>query len=318
MTGAGTTDIAWTQEDAFGSIPGDPTYVYPGRNVQVTEIDLDNALQRSRLPDQIQSEESIAQLVEGAFAIEYELTLPWHHEFALGAEPTEADGTHTWEVTPGQIPTQRYYVGINTFDGTAERELKGVVTTQLQYQLSVGETVRATQTCIYADEQKNTSITPGTIEGGDESAYVFHGGDLVVDSDTLKKIQQATLEIPNGAHLHRGWEGRKAVDAAIGAVDPTLTVTKIVDAETSSLLTLAYGNATAPTDNSDVDGADATLTFERGADEITFDLGNEVTPNTYGWENIPPTDEEDVQESIQFHVPAIDEVTADVAAAYPF
>ncbi|WP_137288831.1 phage tail tube protein [Natronorubrum halophilum] len=317
MTGAGTTSVAWTREPGFLDSPSDPTYVHAGRNVSVNDLELNNALERSRLADDNEAVESIAQNLEGALALEYDLAHPWVLTDAFVSDPTGGDpDPYEWTMGRGQMPTSRWYIGVDTFSNTVERVPKAAITTQLQLQVSLNSPVRVTQTLVYADEEKNTSMTPGTIVGGDESPYVYHGGSFSVDGTTQKKMQSGTVDITNGGSLDQGWN-RKAVDAVAGDADYSMNATKIATEETSDNVTLAYGNSNAPVTSSGIDGVSGDLTLARGdGDEIALALQG-VRPNTYGWDNIPPSGDERVQEGIEFY---IDRVTAsaDVSMADPF
>jgi len=73
MTGAGTTSVCWTREPGFLESPVDPTYVHAGRNVSVNDIELSNALERSRLPDDNEAVESIAAVADGGTATDWSL-----------------------------------------------------------------------------------------------------------------------------------------------------------------------------------------------------------------------------------------------------
>ncbi|WP_254766504.1 phage tail tube protein [Salinilacihabitans rarus] len=317
MTSAGTTSVAWTREDSFLTAPSTPTYVYPGRNVSVEDVSLQNALQRSRLPDDNEAVEAIAQTLEGALSVQYDLVHPWALTDVFGQDGVD-DGTGVleWAMGAGQMATSRWYLGVDIAGSVAERELQGAATTQFQIQVSQGQPVRVTQTLVYADEALNTALTPGSIVGGDESPYVFHGGDLQVDATTQKKMQQGTLEIANGAGLDRGWD-RTAVDAQLGDAEYTLNASKIATAETPTNVALAYGStgATAPQDS--IDAVTGSLDLTRGdGDSITFPLTG-VRPNSYGWDNIPPSGDERVQEAIEMYVDVV-EAAADVSMADPF
>lgn len=317
MTGAGTTQVAWTREPDYGDSPTDPTYVYPGRNVQVTDISLQNALERSRLPDDNEAAEAIAQRFSGALSLEYDLTHPWMLTDVFVSESEEdVDGVHSWSMGRGQMPSSRWYIGVDVGSAEAERELKGAVTPQLQLQITEGQNVRVTQTLVYGDEEKHSSLTPGDVVGGDESPYVYHGADLTIDASTYKKLQQGTLEITNNGALDYGWE-RKAIDAVAGNADYSLSVSKIVTDTVSDNVALAYGNNTAPVSTAGIDGVNGDLPITRGdGDQIAFSLEG-IRPDTYGWDNIPPTGEDRVQEAIQMFVDRVT-ASADVTMSDPF
>lgn len=318
MTGAGTTSVAWTREPSFASDPTTPTYVYPGRNVQVSDLTIERALERSRLPDDNEAIESIATSLEGALSLEYDLCHPWALTDAFVSDHTDedADGVLEWSMGRGQMPTSRWYIGVDVGSSVCERELKGAATTQLQIQISQNSPVRVTQTIVYADEAENASLSPGDIVGGDQSPYVFHGADLTIDASTKKKLQSGTLNITNGGSLDRGWS-QTAVDAVAGDADYSLSVSKIADESISENVSLVYGSSGATSPDDSVAGVSGEIPITRGdGDQITFPLTG-VRPNSLSWDNIPPEGESRVQESFEFFVDAV-EATADVTMADPF
>lgn len=318
MPGSGTTSVAWTREPSFAGDPSSPTYVYPGRNVSVSDLTLERALERSRLPDDNEAVESIATALDGALAVEYDLCYPWAltDAFVSGHTDSDSDGVLEWSMGRGQMPTSRWYIGVDVGASVCERELKGAATTQIQIQISQGSPVRVTQTIVYADEAENTSLTPGSIVGGDESPYVFHGADLTIDSSTKKKLQSGTLEIANGGSLDTGWN-QTAVDAVAGDADYSLSVSKIADDSISDNVSLVYGSSGATSPDDSVSGVSGEIPITRDdGDKITFPLTG-VRPNSLSWDNIPPSDEERVQESFEFYVDVV-EATADVSMADPF
>ncbi|MFC6765436.1 phage tail tube protein [Natrinema soli] len=318
MTGAGTTSVCWTREPSFLTAPSTPTYVHAGRNASVNEIELSNALERSRLPDDNEAVESIAQNLEGALALEYDLVHPWMLTDAFVSNHTDddSDGVLEWSMGRGQMPTSRWFIGVDIGSNTVERVPKAAITTQLQLQVSLNSNARVTQTLVYADETKNTTMTPGTIVGGDQSPYVYHGGSFTVDGTTQKKMQSGSIDITNGGSLDQGWN-RKAVDAVAGDADYTVNATKIATEETSSNVTLAYGNSNAPATSSGIDGVPGKLQLTRGdGDQITLSMEG-VTTNTYGWDNVPPSGDERVQEGIELY-PTRVTASADVSMADPF
>lgn len=316
MTGAGTTTVAWTREPNFAEDPTDPTYVYPGRNVNVTDLSLERALQRSRLPDDNEAIESIATALDGALTVEYDLCHPWALTDAFVSDYTDTDGTLEWSMGRGQMPTSRWYIGVDAGSSVCERELKGAATVQYQVQISQQSPVRVTQTIVYADELTNTSLTPGDIVGGDESPYVFHGADLVIDASTKKKLQSGTLDITNNGSLDTGWN-QVAVDAVAGDADYTLNVNKIATESISDNVSLVYGSTSATSPEDDIEHVDGDIEIVRGdGDTITFPLSG-IGHNSLSWDNIPPSGDERVQEGIELYVNRV-EATGNVSMADPF
>ncbi|MFC7044298.1 hypothetical protein ACFQH6_01775 [Halobacteriaceae archaeon GCM10025711] len=199
------------------------------------------------------------------------------------------------------MQSSRWYLGLDYLDGVAERELMGVVFPQLRVQYQEGQPVRMDVVGFYGDEQKNTSLTPGSLVGKDDDPMVFHGATLSIPSATaVAKLQSGTLNIQTGAHAQRG-AGRHPVDAVLGGVNTTLDVTDIIT--DTSKLELAYGAADAPATT--VSGAaDASFKFTTpGTSSLDFQLSG-VTPNEYSWNDFTNPDT-DVTEQFTNHVTSV-------------
>jgi hypothetical protein len=303
VSGANAT-VAYLHEpegDYTGS-PSDTDYKVPGIDCTIDEVSIDNALDRLRTPGDPEAADTIATSFEGAFTISFTLGNPWWLNHVFGAPPT-GTGPYTWEFESGTVQSARFYVGVDFINGTAERVLKGVVFGGLQLQCEVGNTVQAQLTGFYADEQRNSSITPGSTPSEGDDPLVYHGATIEVpNSTTLQKIQDFTLDIQTGARPAQGLD-RKPVEAVMGAIEHELTVNKVVTS--TDQLNPAYGNTTAPATT--VDGAaNATIEFQGAASSGTrqeYQLTH-VTPNDYNWQNIG-NPEEDISEAITYYVDSI-------------
>lgn len=315
MTGGGAADLAWLHEPV-GNYAGDPTdtdYKVTGKDQQLEDLSIDNALQRLRnfSPE---AKETIATTFEGAISVTGVVTqdTAWLLNHVFGTEPAQSGNgpyTYTWDITAGRVQSARFYAGLDYLDGFAERVLHGTVFPQIDFECAIGEGVQYTATGFFGDETRNTDATPGTAPSTTSDVFVFHGGDLAVDGSSLKKMQSATLSIQTGARPQRGWS-RTPVDAVIGAVNHTLTPTKIV--ESVDLLDLTLGDSTGPSD--DVAPADGSLEFSNGTETLTFPL-TRATPNTHSWDSIGNPDE-DVTESPELYVDEVDaELETDTAEA---
>lgn len=287
--------------------PSDTTYKYPGKNVTFDDITIENALTRIRLPETNEAYESVVGNFEGAFGASWVITNPWFLNHVFGQPPTSggesaAPYSYTWEMVFGQMQSSRWYVGIDYFDGTAERELKGVVFGSMEVNLTVGDPVRVSCTGFYGDEAKNTSLTPGSsISGKDDPPIIFHDGSIQIDSTAVDKVQEATLEVSNGARPERTLE-RKPIDAVTGNVEHTFTPVDILS--DTNQLTLAYGNASAPVTDRLNGAGTGVLDFQAPGDSaLTFNLSG-LKPNTYGWDN-PINKEESLTEETEYFVNSV-------------
>lgn len=287
MSGAAT--VAYADEDSYlGSVVTDPTYYQPGKDVTVQDLELSNALQRVRDPSAAEAALSVATRLEGAVAVAFTMTnVEWH-------TLVTNDGSDS-SLTPGQMPSTRWFVGVDYASGTVERELKGVVPLEWSLEYTEGGLITVTLTMAYGDESKNTSITPGTVsKGGDP--FVFHGAALDIDGVAQTKMSSATLSMSNISRLQRGAQ-RKPVDAVVAAPEASLNAqTAFTEADQ---LEVAYGNASAPA-TGDISSVSGSLTVDNGTTTATYNLSN-VKPDTYSWADVVNKDA-DFAESIAYHV----------------
>lgn len=308
----GTRQLAYQIEPAndYAGSPSGSDYLVPFKNPTIEDIELSNALQRMRLPDDPQAVESVAMRFEGAFGVSGVLTEPWWLTSHFGTAPgaggeTSAPYTYTWDYTDHTIRSSRWYVGVQSTTGEIERELKGVVLGQVEFSISEGEPVNVTLTGFYGDESGNGSLSPGTLVGADADPMLFHGGSISVPaSSEVAMPQSATLSLNSSARAMREWE-RKPVDAAIGNVETTLSLSNIIRG--TDTRSLAYGNSSAPVTSSGVSGAaDGTLQFTgAGSEALTLNL-TRVKHNTYNWSQVLDRNSDTLEDSEFF----VDKVSA--------
>lgn len=312
----GKREVVFAQEkDGYLSSPsGD--LIYPGTDVEVSELSLNNALTRMRLPDDNQTYRSLAQNFEGALSVSFTPTNPWWLTNVFGNPPTaggesSAPYSYTWTPAFGPVQSSRWYTGVDLAANTIERELKGVVFPQMSVSYSQGQPVTVDLTGLVGDEQQNSSFEQdgSTVVGGSGNELMFHGFSLTIPSggDEVKRVQEATLNISMGTRFQRGPQ-RKPVDAVSGAVTTDLTFQKIIEDATSQV-TLAYGNSTAPA-TGDVDGA-ATGKMDlttAGDHAQKWDL-TQITPDEYAWTDLVNYDA-DVLEDLTCYVDQVS-VTAE-------
>lgn len=291
MVGTGAGDLAWLHEpvDNYAGSPTDTDYKVTGKDQTLDDLSIENALQRLRnLSAEVK--ETIETTFEGAISVSGIVTedTAWLLNHVMGQPPSQSGSgpyTYTFEPVSGgdRAQSARFYVGLNYLDGYAERELKGVCFPQVEFDNTIGEPTTFTATGFFADEELGTSATPGSAPSTTSDPFIFHGGNLDVDSSTQTKMQSATLSIQTGIRGLRGWE-RKFSDAVMGAEEHTLSPSKIVTS--TDLLTDAYGNSSAPTTSpNSIASVPSTLVLGNGSETLTFDMPR-VTPNSHSWENI--------------------------------
>lgn len=309
MTGAGAATVAFAKESEFlGSLEdadsdGTPEYYLPGRNLTVQNASLQNQLQRMREPHTAEAVDSLAGALDGAFAVEYAMSADTHEHVRDLVFNDNGGG-----FTTGHAQTSRWYLGAEyiestTATATAERVLKGVL--PLRYAITYNResnTVRETLTLGYADEEPNTSITPGSITGPtDDNDVPFHGVTLDIDGVTLKKLQSATLTFDGPlARFHTG-PSRTPIDAVAGAPQSSLETEAIFGEQGTSHLELAYGSSGATGPEDQLSNVAGSLAFDvAGSTVATYTLPK-LKPDTYDWSDLVSGDT-DLTEPVNWHV----------------
>jgi hypothetical protein len=293
VTGGGAGDLAWLHEpvDNYAGTPTDTDYKAVGIDAQLDDLTIENALQRLR-NFSTEAKQSIETTFEGAISVTGTVTEDtcWLLNHVFGSPPSESgDGPYqyTWDVTTQRAQSARFYVGLDYINGFAERALKGVCFPQIELTINRGETITFSATGFFADEELATGATPGSEPSTTSDPFVFHGGNLSLDSTDQKKMESASLTIQTGIRPQRGWE-RKPTDAVLGAEEHTLSATKIVDS--TDLLTTTYGNSTAPTTSvNSVSSVPGELVAGNGSETLTIDMPR-VTPDSHSWDEIGNAD----------------------------
>lgn len=295
MTTGGNVDVAFVHEPVgdYAGSPSDSQYKTPGRNGEVNTQEFDNDLTRQRNWGN-QTEETLAGVFDGTVDLAFDLVDPWYLNHVFGGPPTaggesSAPYTYTWNFVTGEMQSSRWFLGADLINGFAERQLEGVVFTQMEVEITIGEPVRVTLSGFYATESRNTSFTPGTQPKVDGTPLIFHGGSLEIPtSNEVVRPQVGTLTIPNGARPQREW-AREPVAAVIGNPEPTLNLeSAVVDTD---LLDLGLGGSDGPTTR--VDGAaDGKLAFQSpGANALRFSMEG-ITHSSYSWNSIGNAEED--------------------------
>jgi len=193
VTGGGAGDLAWLHEpvDNYAGTPTDTDYKAVGIDAQLDDLTIENALQRLR-NFSTEAKQSIETTFEGAISVTGTVTEDtcWLLNHVFGSPPSESgDGPYqyTWDVTTQRAQSARFYVGLDYINGFAERALKGVCFPQIELTINRGETITFSATGFFADEELATSATPGSEPSTTSDPFVFHGGNLSLDSTDQKK-----------------------------------------------------------------------------------------------------------------------------------
>lgn len=296
MTGAGAATVAFALEtDYLGAletdVDGNVKYWQPGKDIEVTELSLQNQLQRISDPGDPEALAHIAGNLEGALGVTFTLAGDDWHQTVFN------DGTATGFVD-GRMAYSRWFFGVDYLDGTAERAAKGAVVSDASVQYQQGQVSSVTLTLLYGDEENNTSITPSGIQSAGESdIYNFSGANLDVDAVTQARLETAELSMALNPQFHRGPQ-RTPLDATLGNVETTLSTDAVYTGPSQQ--EIAYGGAQPA---SSIDAVNATLSFEnRVPNTITYNLSG-AKPDTYAWQNL--VGEENLTEPITYNVDSV-------------
>lgn len=299
MTGGGAASLSFVKADGFLSIPGTPTHYLPGRNPTVQDLSLDNQLQRLRTPDNAEAVDSLAGNLDGAFAVNFAMS----HDVQSDVHDVVFNDAGAG-FTPGQAALSRWYVGTDYLasgsTATVERELRGCIPLEWSVSYQQGtNTIQQQLRMGYADEQKNTSITPSTITGPTDGNDVpFHGADLSVDAATVNKLQSATLSISNISRFQRG-ASRTALDAVLAAPQVSLEAAAIYGGD--EYLELAYGSSGSTSTQDSISNVTGSLTFEVAGNTAADYTLSKVKPNSYEWSDLIDA-ETDLTDPTTYHV----------------
>jgi len=286
MTGAGTADLAFAKESTFlGSLSGAPDYYKFGRDPTLDEASLDNVLQRMREPDAVWDVESVKDNFEGAVTVSAVINaavLPDVEDLVFN----DTDGSGNKIISAGRPQTGRIFAGVNYLDGTAERVLRGTIPESFSIQYQQDGKGRFSLSMLYADEEKNTSITPSSPTGPADGGHVAATDmDFLIGGTSISKLQSATLSIASIARFQRDGDPTPA-DVVVASPTATLETTGIYSGD--SRLERALGSSGA-TD----------------AEDYSF---SRAKPATYDWQDLVAGDA-DLTEVVTWNVSGTDAVS---------
>lgn len=295
MPGAGSATVAWAPETSYlGGTASTPTYRVPGANVQVQTAELNRNLLAILAPGDVETQEWLAQQLEGQLAVSFILKNDEFHRLVFN------DGNTGF--TSGLANSAEWYLGVDYIGGTTERQLKGwaPASASIQYSGST-EAVRVTMSGPYGDEVKNTSITPGTIsDAGDE--VPGHGASLSVDGSALDdRLQSATISFEGISRLQRG-ANQKPIEAVAGNVTESVSIESIYDG--GEQYERVLGSAGASSIEADVAEVPGSVDFSAGGTTIASYDFSSVAPTTYSWNDLVNNDA-DLTESVEYNATGV-------------
>lgn len=300
MTGSGSATVAVAPEDSYGTLPADPAWYQPGMDVTVGDLSVDQALERSRQPDDPTPAGSRPGNWEGAMSVSFSLTDASWHDLVF------ADGGTALPNSPMRAPSATWYIAVEMPDGTVQsRTPTGAIVQEATVSYEQGSNITAELTILYGDEPDDvTAPVDGDItKPSDEDVYSWHGATFQVDGLNQPLMQSTTLSLSGLARFRRG-QGRHPYDAVVDAIEPSFS-TDATFTERDQL-TLAVDD-TAGT-SGPVGKVPATFALENGqGDTIEYSL-SDCQPTSYSWSDLVAPDA-DLGEPIDYHVSDVEATT---------
>jgi hypothetical protein len=288
MTGAGSGSVAWASETSYnGGTAADPTFYGLGTNVQTQTAELTRNLLRIYAPGDVEAQNTLAQNLSGQLGLQFILKNDEFHRLIFN------DGFTSF--TSGLANSAEVYLGCDYASGTTERQFRGWAPASATIAFNgATETVQVTLSGGFATEEKNTSLTPGTVQRAGDEVPGF-GTTLSIDgTDVGERLQSATLSFEQISRLQTG-ASQTPIEAVAGNVQESIEMAAIYDGP--ELYERALGSTGASTIEDDVDEVSGSLSFDANGSTVADYSFTSVAPDVYGWEGVLDN-EADTQESI--------------------
>jgi len=299
--GRGAATVAWAAETDYNAgTAGTPTYRLPGTNAQVQDLSLARQAETIRVPDDVEPVDFVTNQFDNAVGIQFVMTDDEFHDLVFNDSSTGFQA--------GAANSAEWYFGADLTSGdTVERQVQGWVpgSCDINYNGST-DLVTVTLSGPYAEEDRNTSITPGTIASNSGDEVPGHGAELKINSTRVAKLTSATLSFSGLSALIPDSNTPKPVDAVAGTIEESVSLSAIYDG--SDLYEFALGSSGTSTTEDLADSTTATVTFDRGGTIANYSFGT-VKPVDYAWEDLVQA-EPALGESVEF-------VATDVTASSP-
>jgi len=299
MTGAGSATVAYTVENSYGDGPAtEPTWYQPGIDVTVGDLTVEQALERSRQPNDPTPSGSRPGNWEGAMSVSFSLTDDNFHDLVF------ADGGTALPNSPMRAPSSTWYYAIEMPDGTTEsRTPTGAIVQDASISYEQGSDISVELTILYGDEPDDIAA-PGTIEQpSDEDVFTWHGATFEVAGLNQPLMQSTTLSLSGLARFRRG-QGRHPYDAVVDAIEPSFST----DATFTERDQLALAVDDTAGEGGPVGKVPATFGLENGqGDTIEYTL-EDCQPTSYSWSDLVAPDA-DLGEPIDYHVADVSATT---------
>lgn len=285
--------MAFAVEDSFRTLPGTPVWRQPGENIEVGDLSFENQMQRKRQPDSPTPDGSREGNWVGSFDISFEMTDTNFYELIF------PDGSQLGR-TGQPAPTATWYVSSDVDGVDQDRFLEGAGVQSVTINYNQGEAVTVDLTIRYTYEPDPAGMTiPSSISQPTKDDIVNFGGfDLTLNGATVQELQSVSIEISNMI-ITRSGATRYLTGMDIGAYEPSLSVTGILNDD--SFRSFAYGSSSAAEPLSEVDSTTATATFDQPAGTLSTWTLSGVQVNTQAWQDLVSADTQTMTDA-QAHV----------------
>jgi hypothetical protein len=305
MTSAGSATVAYALEDSYGGPlvdsdgDGTPEWYQPGVDITVSDLSVEQALERSRQPDDPTPAGSREGNWEGGLGVSFTLTDANWHDLVF------ADGGTALPHTAMRAPSATWYLAVDMPDGTTEtRTPTGAIVQDASVNYEQGSDVTVELTMLYGDEPSTVTAPADAdiTQPSEADAFSWHGASFTVDALAQPLMQSATLSLSGLARFRRG-QDRHPYDAVVDAIEPSFS-TDATFTERDQLA-LAVDN-TAGSDGP-VGKVPASFTLSNGqGTTITYNL-TDCQPTSYTWSDLVAPDT-DLGEPIDYHVADVEVV----------
>lgn len=294
MTGAGSATVLFTAENSYGDGPAaDPTWYQPGIDVSVTDLSVQQGLERSRHPDDPTPAGSREGNFEGGLGVSFALTDDNWHDLVF------ADGGTALPHSPMAAPSSTWYTAVELPDGSTEpRTPTGAIVQDAAVNYEQGSDVTVELTLLYGDEPTDIAEPASADITTPSKADVFswHGASFTVDGVSQALMSSATLSLSGLARFRRG-QSRTPFDAVVDAIEPSFS-TDAIFTERDQLALAAGSGSTIPDEVGAVPGS---FVLENGqGTSIEYSLSG-LQPTTYSWSDLV-TPDTNLTEPADYHV----------------
>lgn len=296
MTGAGSATVAYALEQSYGGAlvdeDGDGTveWYQPGTDITVGDLSVEQALERSRQPDDPTPAGSREGNWEGALSVSFTLTDDNFHDLVF------ADGSTALPHSPMKAPSSTWYLAVELPDGSTEpRTPTGTIVQDATINYEQGSDVTVELTMLYGDEPTDVTAPADSAiqQPTEDQAFSWHGATLDVDGMGQSLLQSATLSLSGLARFRRG-QDRHPHDAVVDAIEPSFSTDATFTERDQLALAVDNGGTT-------VGKVPATLQFENGlGTTIGYNLSG-CQPTSYSWSDLVAADT-DLSEPVDYHV----------------